>query len=102
MRTDAIYTQPYPDKEFSMKLNLAPCDWRTAIVILSTSLFLSACAEAPKEVPPSKNTGSSNAATSQSSSGQSPSGVAVGHDSGSSSASPATVPMQSGAGSGAS
>src|SRR5690242_19581699 len=86
-------------KELSMKLNIAPYDWRTIIVVFSASLFLSACAAAPKEVSPSQNTAPSNATTSQS-----PAGIAVGHDTGASSTTPsassATVPMQPGGGSG--
>ena len=82
-----------------MKLNTALCNWRTTIVVFSASLFLSACAAAPKEVSPSQNTAPSSATTSQS-----PAGIAVGHETGASStppsASSATVPMQAGGGSG--
>ncbi|MDQ3009486.1 MAG: hypothetical protein M3X11_02100 [Acidobacteriota bacterium] len=85
-----------------MKLNISPCDWRTAILILSTSLLLSACGEAPKEVSPSQTTAPANGATSQSSPEQSASGVAVGHGSGGVASAPATVPMQSGGGTSAS
>lgn len=66
-----------------MKPDLAPRNWRTFAILFPAVMLLSACgAEAPKEVSPSRNTGSTNPAATQSSS-----------------SSPATVPMRaSGAG----
>lgn len=77
-----------------MKSNISPDNWRSSVIIFSMSLLLAACAEAPKEVPPSQSDGSS-ATMSSSPSAPNSSGLAVGHDSGSS-PSGATVPMQSG------
>ena len=78
-----------------MKLNSALLNWRTAFLILSASLFLSACS---KEVPPGQTAAPANGATSQSSPDQSASGLAVGHGSGGAASAPGTVPMQSSAG----
>jgi hypothetical protein len=78
-----------------MKFNFAPGNRRTVAILFSFSLFLSACADAPKEVPPGQT---APASTSSSSSSQPSPGVAVGHGSGAQASAPATVPMQSGSG----
>ena len=78
-----------------MKFNFAPANWRTIAILFSFSLLFSACADAPKEVPPGQT---APASTSSSTSSQPSSGVAVGHGSSAPAAAPASVPMQSGDG----
>lgn len=80
-----------------MKFNFAPGKWRTTAILFSFSMLFSACADAPKEVPP----GQTAPASTSSSSPQSAPGVAVGHGSSAPATAPASVPMQSGGGGGA-
>lgn len=78
-----------------MKFNFASANWRSTVILFSSLLFLSACADAPKPIASNSSTPSASEAS------QSSSGVAVGHGSGSAPTSTgATVPMQSGSGSG--
>jgi hypothetical protein len=81
-----------------MKFNFTCANWRF-VMILSAALFV-ACADAPKPIA-TNEPASSTSGSSQSAAGQSSSGIAVGHGSGSAPTSTgATVPMQSGGGSG--
>lgn len=82
-----------------MKINFLCANWRLTAILVS-ALLLAACADAPKPIA-SNEPAASTSGSSQSASGQSSSGIAVGHGSGSApSSAGATVPMQSGGGSG--
>lgn len=77
-----------------MKINFLCANWRSTAVLVF-AFMLAACADAPKPIA------SNPSAPSASEASQSSSGIAVGHGSGSAPASTgATVPMQSGGGSG--